>query len=223
MSSTEPFWQSFTDTPEISGPPFTDRFAVRMPDGRYLSLPLRVLPGDGDRAVASLLVNHASFAVADALAEAMTALTGPLRPEVIVGLPTLGLAVAPGVARHLGFSNYVPLGTSRKFWYRDELSVEVSSITSPGAGKRLYLDPNLGPRLAGRRVILVDDVVSRGTSLAAARRLMSLAVVNVVGAVVAMAQTDAWREPLAGLDLRAVFATPGFARRADGWWPLPGA
>ncbi len=220
-SSTEGFWQSFSDPPETGDPPYTDRYAVRVAADRYLSLPIRVLPGGQDRAVASLILTQASFNVVEGVSEAMAELARPLRPDVIVGLPTLGLAVAPLVARYLGFSNYVALGYSRKFWYRDELSVPVSSITSPGEGKRLYLDPNVMARLERRRALVVDDVVARGTTMAAARQLLSLLSVDLVGGIVAMAQTRAWRNSLPDFDLKAVFASPLLERRSGGWWPLP--
>jgi adenine/guanine phosphoribosyltransferase-like PRPP-binding protein len=218
--STEGFWQSFSDGPDTADPPYVDRYAVRIAERKYLSLPIRVLPDGRDRAVASLILTQASFDVVEGVSEAMAELARPFRPEVIVGLPTLGLAVAPLVARRLGFSNYVALGYSRKFWYRDELSVSVSSITSPGGGKRLYLDPNVLTRLDGRRALLVDDVVARGTTVAAARRLLAAASTDLVGGLVAMAQTGAWRKTLPDFDLRAVFASPLLERRGAGWWPI---
>ena len=217
--STEGFWQAFSDAPEIAGPPYTTRYTVRVSRDRFLSLPIRELPGGQNRAVASLILNQASFVVLDGVGEAMAERARPFRPDVIVGLPTLGLTVAPFVARHLGFSNYVALGYSRKFWYDDALSVAVSSITSPAHGKRLFLDPNLKTRLQDRRVLLVDDVVGRGTTLSAARQLFSVMSVDLVGGLVAMAQTNAWRKVLQGFELNAVFASPLFERRSDGWWP----
>jgi adenine/guanine phosphoribosyltransferase-like PRPP-binding protein len=217
---TERFWQAFSEVPEVSGPPYATRYAAQISRSKFLSLPIRQLPGGENRAVASLILNQASFAVLDGLSEAMAACARSFRPEVIVGLPTLGLAVAPLVARHLGFSNFVALGYSHKFWYADELSVSVSSITTPTQSKRLFLDPNLMPRLQNRRVVLVDDVVARGTTLVAAQRLLSMASANAVGAVVAMAQTNAWRTALAELKLKAVFTSPLLERRSDGWWPV---
>lgn len=221
ITPTEGFWQDFTAAPERAAPPYSDRFSVKIAEGCHLSLPLRRLPGTGDRAVASLIANQAALPVVDRLSQAMADLARGLAPDIVVGLPTLGLALAPGVARGLAFRHYVPLGYSRKFWYDEALSVEIASLTSPGAGKRLYLDPNLLPRLAGRRVLLVDDAVSRGTSMAAAYALLRPLPLTIVGAVVAMAQTDAWRTALPDLPLRAVFATPLFERRADGWWVVP--
>jgi adenine/guanine phosphoribosyltransferase-like PRPP-binding protein len=218
--STEGFWQSFTATPETNGPPYSTQYAVKVSDNKFLSLPIRVLPGGQDRAVASLILTQASFEVAEGVSEAMAELAERLRPDVIIGLPTLGLAVAPLVARRLGFSNYVALGYSRKFWYRDDLSVSVSSITTPDQDKRIYLDPNVIPRLHGRRAVLVDDVVSRGTTMAAAQRLLAAVPVDLVGAVVAMAQTDAWWASPQSLALKAVFKSPLLERRRDGWWPI---
>lgn len=217
--STEGFWQSFSSVPEVAGPPYTTRYPVQVASDTFLSLPIRQLP-DKDRAVASLILNQASFAVLDGVSQAVAECARTFRPEVIVGLPTLGLTVAPLVARHLGLSNYVALGYSQKFWYDDALSISVSSITTPTQNKRLFLDPNLRPRLQGRRALLVDDVVARGTTMSAALRLLALVAVVPVGGVVAMAQTDAWRSVLHDLPLQAVFSTPLLGHRDRGWWPL---
>jgi adenine/guanine phosphoribosyltransferase-like PRPP-binding protein len=209
----EGFWQEFSPA-AAPGPPYGDRYSVELAPRQFLTLPIRPLP-DGQTAVASLIANQASFAVIDALTERMVALAQELRPEVVIGLPTLGLAFAPGVARGLGHANFVPLGYSRKFWYQEALSVPIRSITTPGAGKRLYVDPLILPRLAGRRVLVVDDVASTGSSLAAVAALLGGLGVEIAGCVVAMRQgASAMAVPV-----RSVFQTPRFARRADGWWP----
>jgi adenine/guanine phosphoribosyltransferase-like PRPP-binding protein len=208
-------------------PPYRFDYPVRLPDGRVLPLPLRVLP-EGDRAVASLIANQASFEVVAALAQHMADLARAAGAEVLVGLPTLGLAFAPLVAQHLGHQRYVPLGYSRKFWYDDALSERVVSITSPGGDKRLYLDPNVLPLLAGKRVCLVDDAISTGSSTLAAHRLLARAGVRPAAVVVAMKQTNRWQAPLAEVSpalrdaVRAVFGCPLFVRSGDGWMPIEG-
>jgi hypothetical protein len=50
-------------------------------DGRHLLLPIRVLPGDGTQAVASLITNQASFRVLDAIADVLTAQVAQLGPK----------------------------------------------------------------------------------------------------------------------------------------------
>lgn len=228
---TEPthgYWQTLEPEgmdPARSRAPFRYGYPVELPDGRFLVLPIRRRP-DPERAAASLIPNHASFTVIDALAGFMADLARPLQPDVVVGLPTLGLALAPEMARKLGHARYAPLGYSRKVWYREELSRPVRSVTSPDATKRVWLDPNLLPWLEGKRVVLVDDTVSSGTTAAAVLRLFATARVTVAGVVAAMSQGGAWRDVLAAEDpawpglVRWVFETPLFRRVEDGWEPL---
>jgi adenine/guanine phosphoribosyltransferase-like PRPP-binding protein len=212
----EGFWQELSPEP-VPGPPYGNRFSVELAPRQFLVLPIRPLPVAG-AAVASLIANQASFTVLDLLTQRMVALAAAFAPDVVVGLPTLGLAFAPGVARGLGHSNFVPLGYSRKFWYRDDYSVPIQSITTPGDGKRLYIDPLILPRLAGRRVIVVDDVTSTGASLRAVAQFLGSLGVAVAGAVVAMRQggraNDAPEFPVG-----SVFHTPRFRLAEDGWWP----
>src|ERR1700722_17065688 len=157
--STVGYWQELApDVPAPFSAPPPSRFGYppRLPDGRVLVLPLRQLR-DGRHAVASLIANQASHDVVSALADHMAEQAQHLAPEIIVGLPTLGLAFASLVAARLGQLRFVPLGYSRKFWYDDALSVPISSITTPEAGRRLRLDPHLLTLIKGRRVVVIDD------------------------------------------------------------------
>src|SRR5271154_3822420 len=227
---TEPtldYWQELTpDVPSrfSATPPHRFGCPVRLPCGRVLVLPLRRLP-DGRHAVASLIANQASHAVVAALADHMAKQAQRLRPEIVVGLPTLGLAFASLVAERLGQPRFVPLGYSRKFWYDDALSEPVTSITSPEAGKLLRLDPNLLPLIKNRRTVLVDDAISTGTTTVASVRLLQKIGIEVAGMVVAMKQTNRWETAVAALSaplaIRAVFGCPLFQRSDAGWLPLP--
>jgi len=190
-------------------------------DGRQILQPIRTLPDASDRGLASLIVNQASFAVLDALLDHMAPLAAAHAPDVVLGVPTLGLPLAEGVARRLGHGRFVALGTSRKFWYDEGLSVPLRSVTSPGvAAKRLYLDPRMVPLLTGRRVLVVDDVLSSGASLAAVLALLGLAGVVPVGGVFAMLQGDRGLALArrSGLSVAAPLATPLLARGDDGRW-----
>ena len=227
---TEPttgYWQELaTEIPSrfSATPPYRFGYPVNLPCGRILVLPLRQLP-DSDRAVASLIANQASNIVVATLADHMAVQAQALDAEVIVGLPTLGLAFASLVAERLGQPRYVPLGYSRKFWYDDALSEPVTSITSPQGGKLLRLDPNLLPLIKGRRVALVDDAISTGTTAVASVRLLQKIGIDVAGMIVAMKQTNRWETAMTALSaplaIRAVFGCPLFQRSEEGWLPLP--
>jgi adenine/guanine phosphoribosyltransferase-like PRPP-binding protein len=218
------FWQQIDPPPSFaSASSYSDCYPARFDDGRQLLLPIRPL-ADGAHALASLILNQASFAVVDAIAADLAAKLAVFEPDIIVGLPTLGLTLASALAQKLGHRRYAPLGTSRKFWYREELSVPLSSITTPDQQKRLYVDPRMLPLLERRRVILVDDVISSGASMAAAIQLMASCGVEPIALGVAMLQSSRWKERLAVLNPAwpdktiGVLVTPLLARTADDRW-----
>jgi adenine/guanine phosphoribosyltransferase-like PRPP-binding protein len=183
------FWQEFEAPGDTAGP-FGTTYPAPMPDGSVLRLPLRDF---GQTAVAGLIANQASFRVLDRIAGWVAERARVFRPDVVVGLPTLGHVVGAATARALGHPNWVAPGTSRKLWYDDGLSVPLASITSPQPGRRMWLDPRLLPLLAGRRVLLVDDVISTGSSAAAGIALLAAAGIEPVALAVAMIQGNRWR------------------------------
>jgi adenine/guanine phosphoribosyltransferase-like PRPP-binding protein len=210
-------------TPE---PPFTDTYPVRLSDGRVLHLPIQPLPG-GEQAIALLMSNQTPFAVESGLADLLESLARTFEPEAICGIPTLGLDYARLVARSLGFPNYAPLGNSRKFWYSDALSVPVESVMSAGTQKRLYIDPTLVERVAGKRVLVVDDVINTGGSAVAAISLLKTAGADVVGLAVVLVEGAAWKPvmntfgPAWAGRVKGLGAIPIFKRGPGGWFPLP--
>lgn len=223
--ATTTFWQTIDTSDHWQGrmrPPWRYGVPVSLSGGGVLELPIRPLPGSGNRAVASLIANQASLTVVERLGHDMGVLAAGMRADVVVGLPTLGFAFAPLVARGLGHARWVPLGYSRKFWYDDALSALVRSITSPGAGKRIYLDPNMLPLLEHRSVLLVDDAVSSGSTMAPVWDLMTQLGISVAGAVVAMRQGPAGAAVLGSQraqGVAGVFDSPLLMLKADGWWP----
>jgi adenine/guanine phosphoribosyltransferase-like PRPP-binding protein len=197
------YWQEILPPDAVPQGGYPARFA----DGRILMLPIRPLP-DGKRALASLIINQASFAVVDALAAALAQELAAFAPQIVVGLPTLGLTLSSAVAQKLGHTRYVPLGNSAKFWYRPELSVPLSSVTTPDQQKRLYIDPRMLPLLQGRRIALIDDVISSGESMLAGITLLERCGVTPVALGTAMLQSELWRERLAGWDIASVLHSP---------------
>src|SRR5271155_1907369 len=105
------FWQTI-ESPRRFDPTRSQSgfYPATFADGRQLLLPIRPL-ADGEHALASLILNQASFEVVDAIAADLAAKLSPFRPEIIIGLPTLGLTLACAVAQKLGHRRYAPLGT----------------------------------------------------------------------------------------------------------------
>lgn len=212
------------DAPAPAAPAYRDYYPVTLRGGARLNLPIQALPGERE-AIALLMSNQTPFAVERELAAGLTELAAGFSAEAIVGIPTLGLDYARLVARDLGFPHYVALGNSRKFWYDDTLSVSVHSVTSPGANKRLYLDPMLVERVAGRRVLIIDDVINTGGSAAAAIELLAKAGANVVGLAVILIEGSAWKDVLSAFApdwpnrVQGLGMIPMFVSSPNGWLP----
>ncbi|CCD51802.1 hypothetical protein BofuT4P10000089001 [Botrytis cinerea T4] len=224
---TEPtttYWQTIlpsNHTPQ--NPPYKYGFPAKLPDSRFLVLPIRPLKDNPKHAVASLLVNQASMEAVDVLSNFLADLVRRFEPDVIIGLPTLGLSLAPLVARNLGLKRYIPLGYSRKFWYDEALSASVSSITSPELGlKKVYLDPHQLPLVLGKRCVIIDDAVSSGATLKTTWDLLEKIGCDIVACGVVMKQGNKWEQEIGQerVDrLVYVFESP-LLEAVDGGWAL---
>ena len=213
------FWQELLPPAMPAEDAYADAFPARLADGRRLLLPIRPL-GTSGKGLASLIINQASFTVVRTLAADIAAQLSPLKPDILVGLPTLGLTLAAALGETLGHSRYVPLGTSKKFWYDESLSLPLSSITTPEQEKRLYVDPRMLPLLQNRRAALVDDVISSGRSIGAGLALLEKCGIRPLAIATAMLQTERHAQTLARFDgsLISALTSPLLARGADGFW-----
>lgn len=222
----EDFWQEFAAPRTYDRAPSGGHryfFPAQLADGRQLALPIRQRGGSNE-ALASLIINQASLSVLNTLAGALADKVKSFAPDIIVGVPTLGLPLAQETARRLGHSRYVPLSTSRKFWYDGHLSVPMQSVTSPDREKHLHLDPRMLPLLKDRSILLVDDVISTGSSIVAACNLLGKCGLKPGRIGCAMLQTDRWRDALAAHEpqlpgrVLGVFSSPLLIRGDDGGW-----
>ena len=120
---------------------------------------------------------------------------------------------------------YIPLGYSRKFWYNEELSADVSSITSPGLGmKRVYLDPYQLPLVVGKKVVIIDDAVSSGSTLKATWNMLESVGCDIQACGVVMKQGDKWRSILGenrASKLVYVLESPLLRACEEGWGLRP--
>ena len=123
-------------------------------------------------------------AVAASLAERIE------RCEVIVTAEAKGISLAFEVSRLLGLKEFVVARKSIKSYMHDPVSVSVKSITTFDE-QRLYLDAADMQKITGKKVCLLDDVVSTGESLAALERLVELAGGMVNARACVLAEGDA--------------------------------
>ena len=109
--------------------------------------------------------------------------------DVIVTAESKGIPLAYEMAR-IGCRNYVVARKGIKAYMEDPIHVEVKSITTDHVQK-LYLSKADCENLRGKRILIVDDVISTGESLAAIEELLHSVGGQVVGRACVLAQGDA--------------------------------
>ncbi len=145
-----------------------------------------------------------------------------LRPsdvDIVVTVATMGIPVAVEVTRHLGLDQYVILHKTPKIHLADAISEPVKSITT-GVEQRLLFDRARVPDVAGRRVAIVDDVISTGASTGTALRLLRAVGAHVVAIGTLVTEASLWRTSL-GEDaehVHALGAIPVFRPDGEGGW-----
>lgn len=90
-----------------------------------------------------------------------------------------GISLTHELARVTGAPKYIVARKSVKSYMKDPLVIDVSSITTEGE-QTLCLDGADAEMIKGKKVILVDDVISTGASIKAIRFLAEKAGAEVV-------------------------------------------
>ncbi|WFR95901.1 phosphoribosyltransferase family protein [Rhizobium tumorigenes] len=184
-------------------------------------LDLPIVPIKPDFAISLMMVIDLGVRFGAHVGEKLAAKVAPLKPDVIVGAATLGIPVAIEVSRALGLDRYVILQKSPKIHLGDALMQTITSITSKGE-QRLLLDRQAVPLLAGKRVVVVDDVVASGSSLKGSMELVRKAGGEVVGVGVILTEARDWQDTL-GADSALVHSLahiPQFRPGPNGWEPI---
>ena len=113
------------------------------------------------------------------------------------------------MARQSGAKKYFIARKGPKAYMPDPIHVEDTSITTAGT-QRLYLGRDDAELIRGKRILLMDDVISTGGSLKAMEELVELAGGTVAGRVAVLAEGDAQKRT----DIRYLAPLPVF--NADG-------
>lgn len=101
-----------------------------------------------------------------------------------------GIPLIHEMARQSGAAKYFIARKGPKAYMPDPIHVEDQSITTAGTQK-LYLGRDDAELISGKRVLLVDDVISTGGSLLAMEALVKLAGGVVVNRVAVLAEGSA--------------------------------
>ena len=111
------------------------------------------------------------------------------RFDVIITAESKGIPLAYEMSRQSG-KNYYLARKSKKLYMVDAVAVEVKSITTSNI-QTLYMDKNDLNALSGKRVLIVDDVISTGESLNALKTLVQKGNGNIVACAAVLAEGDA--------------------------------
>ena len=90
--------------------------------------------------------------------------------DVIITAESKGIPLAYEMARQSG-KNYFVVRKSIKVYMTEPISVKVKSITTHNE-QTLYLSQEDASQMKGKRVLIVDDVISTGESLNALEKLV---------------------------------------------------
>ena len=109
--------------------------------------------------------------------------------DVVITAETKGIPLCYEMARQ-GCRRYVVARKSVKTYMRNPIHVDVKSITTDHMQK-LFLSEDDYKGLNGKRVLIVDDVISTGESLTAIENLVKQFGGNIVGRAAVLAEGDA--------------------------------
>lgn len=110
--------------------------------------------------------------------------------DYIITAESKGIPLAQEMARLNGDAKWMLARKGVKLYMQNVLSVEVKSITT-SAVQKLYLDGSDAAMMNGKRVLIVDDVISTGESLHALEELVKAAGGDIVGRMTILAEGDA--------------------------------
>ena len=129
--------------------------------------------------------------------------------DYIITAEAKGIPLAHEMARQAGDTKYILARKGPKLYMRDIFSVTVNSITT-AKEQKLYLDGADAALMKGKKILVVDDVISTGESLKALEALVEKAGGEICGRMAILAEGDAIdREDLIYLEPLPLFNPDG--------------
>ncbi|MBR4359566.1 MAG: adenine phosphoribosyltransferase [Clostridia bacterium] len=110
--------------------------------------------------------------------------------DVLITAEAKGIPLAYEMARQAGTNRYLIARKVPKLYMKNVFTVKVNSITT-AKEQTLCIDQDDADFMRGRRVLIVDDVISTGESLRAVEELVKQAGGNIVGKMAILAEGEA--------------------------------
>ena len=130
--------------------------------------------------------------------------------DIMVTAESKGIPLAHEMARQSGKNTYILARKAPKLYMKNVIKTEVKSITTAKV-QTLYIDQTDVDRMKGKRVLIVDDVISTGESLHALEALVEQSGGEIVGRMAILAEGDA----IDRTDITYVQKLPLFDRNGD--------
>ena len=134
-----------------------------------------------------------------------------LAPEYdyIITAESKGIPLVHEMARQSGNQTYLLARKAPKLYMTGVMEVKVRSITT-AAEQKLYIDTADAEKMRGKRILVVDDVISTGESLRALETLVNEAGGIICGRMCILAEGDAaLRDDLIYLEKLPLFTADG--------------
>lgn len=114
--------------------------------------------------------------------------------DYLITAEAKGIPLAHEMARQAGDAKYILARKAPKLYMRDVFSVSVNSITT-AKEQQLFLDGADAALMKGKKILLVDDVISTGESMSALEALVTKAGGEICGRAAILAEGDAQDRP----------------------------
>ncbi|MBQ8556254.1 MAG: adenine phosphoribosyltransferase [Clostridia bacterium] len=129
--------------------------------------------------------------------------------DYIITAESKGIPLAYEMARQAGDAKWLLARKGAKLYMQDVVNVEVKSITT-AAVQKLYLDGNDVALMKGKKILIIDDVISTGESLHALEELVKVAGGEIAGKMAILAEGEAQeREDIIYLEKLPLFNARG--------------
>ena len=129
--------------------------------------------------------------------------------DYLISAEAKGIPLVHEMARLAGNQKYMLARKSPKLYMTGVLEVSVRSITT-AHDQKLFLDTADAEMMRGKRILIVDDVISTGASLFAIEELVRAAGGNICGRMTVLAEGDAAkRDDLIYLEELPLFTPDG--------------